>query len=466
MEVNHKELWRNCLEIIKANLSSEQFDTWFSQTESLGYEDGKVTLYVPSDFFREQYEQRFYNILLKAMRRVYGSNVRLQYSLEYIQGDPYSAVTMTSAEPSLTLVNRTIQSMQHNPNPFEPNVQYEEIDSQLNPTYNFENYCVGDSNKLAHSIAEFIADNPQKNDFNPFFLYGCTGVGKTHLIQAIGIRVKEKMPNSRVLYITSRIFENQYGTAVNKKKINDFINFYQSIDVLLIDDIQELSAKHGTQQAFYPIFNYLHQNGKKLIMTSDRPPVELDGIMDRLINRFKWGITEILPKPDLGLRKQILIQKAAKNGLNLPNDVINLIAENVTDSIRELEGIVLSLITRATILNQPITTDLAKVVMQYAVKTSKKKINFDMIVETVASYYNIDTDVIFSKNRVRDIADARQIIMYLANKHTDLSSTSIGYKLARTHATVLYGIKTVGDRLCNEKKLADDVATIEHNLKQ
>ena len=264
MEVNHKELWRNCLEIIKANLSSEQFDTWFSQTESLGYEDGKVTLYVPSDFFREQYEQRFYNILLKAMRRVYGSNVRLQYSLEYIQGDPYSAVTMTSAEPSPTLVNRTIQSMQHNPNPFEPNVQYEEIDSQLNPTYNFENYCVGDSNKLAHSIAEFIADNPQKNDFNPFFLYGCTGVGKTHLIQAIGIRVKEKMPNSRVLYITSRIFENQYGTAVNKKKINDFINFYQSIDVLLIDDIQELSAKHGTQQAFYPIFNYLHQNGKKI----------------------------------------------------------------------------------------------------------------------------------------------------------------------------------------------------------
>lgn len=466
MELDHKELWKQCLAIIKANVSPEQFETWFYPTESLGYVDNLVTLYVPSDYFREKYEHDFYNILLATMRRVYGPHVKLQYSLEYIQGDPFSAVTVESAEPSPLLTNPTVRTTQRPPNPFGSNIIYEDIDSQLNPTYNFKNYCVGESNKLVHAIAEFIANNPEKNDFNPFFLYGSTGVGKTHLIQAIGIRVKEIMPQARVLYITSRIFENQYGTAVNKKKINDFINFYQSIDVLLIDDIQELSSKQGTQQAFYPIFNYLHQKGKKLIMTSDRSPVELDGIMDRLINRFKWGITEILPKPDYGLRKQILIKKAAKNGLNLPEDVINLIAENVTDSIRELEGIVLSLITRATVLNQPITIDLARVVMQSAVKTIQKKINFDMIVEAVASYYNIDADVIFTKNRVRDIADARQVIMYLANKYTDLSSTSIGYKLARTHATVLYGIKAVGDRLCNEKDLVEAVATIEQTLKQ
>lgn len=466
MRTNHKELWQQCLAIIKDNLSPEQFETWFAQTESLGYDDGKVTLYVPSDYFREQYEDRFYNILLKAMRRVYGPKVELQYSLEYIKGDPDSAVTLASAEKSTMLTNRTVISTQKEPNPFEPSVQYADIDSQLNPTYNFENYCVGDSNKLAHTIAEFIGNNPNRNDFNPFFLYGTTGVGKTHLIQAIGIRVKEKMPQARVLYITSRIFENQYGTAVNKKKINDFINFYQSIDVLLIDDIQELSSKLGTQQAFYPIFNYLHQKGKKLIMTSDRPPVELDGIMERLINRFKWGVTEVLPKPDLELRKKILIQKAAKSGLNLSDEVINYIAENVTDSIRELEGIVLSLITRATILNLPITVDLARIVMQFAVNTTKKKINFDMIVEAVASYYNIDVDVIFTKNRVRDIADARQVIMYLANKHTDLSSTSIGYKLARTHATVLYGIKAVENRMCNEKDLVEAINTIEQTLKK
>lgn len=443
---NHKELWQHCLEIIKSNIHETQFQSWFQPVESIGFENGVVTLRLPSDFFREQYEGRFFPILSKTMKRVYGANVRLQYTIEVVNKDPESAVIIESQTPSNI-------------------VRYEDIDSQLNLTYNFENYCVGNSNKLVHTIAEYIGNNPNKVDFNPVFLYGSTGVGKTHLIQAIGIRVKEVKPSARVLYITARVFENQYGQAVHDKKVTDFINFYQSIDVLLIDDIQEIAGKVGTQKAFFPIFNHLHQKGKQIIMTSDRPPVELDGIMERLINRFSWGVTEVLPKPDLELRKQIINQKSRKNGLALSEDVVELIAEYATDSVRELEGVIMSLITRASILNHPVTADLARVVMKSTVKITKK-INFEMIVETTAAAYNFDSDVIFTKNRMRNIADARQVVMYLANKFTDLSSTMIGAKLGRTHATVLHGIKNVQNRIGVEKSFAEFIDQIETTLKK
>ncbi len=458
-------LWTKCLDIIKDNMNVELFDTWFKPAEPLGYSNGIVTIGVPSEFWCQQYEGRFFPVLCSAMRKVYGEGVRLEYRYKVVSGDPESEVTVASSTPSPTLNNPVERQTRKSANPFINGVEYEDIDSQLNPTYNFENYCVGESNKLPYTIAEYIGNNPGKTDFNPFFLYGATGVGKTHLIQAIGIRVRERFPKARVLYLTSRIFENQYGKAVRDKQINDFINFYQSIDVLLLDDIQELSGKPGMQNAFFPIFSYLHQRNRLLIMTSDRAPVDLDGMMDRLVNRFKWGVTEQLSAPDLNLRKEILRCKARKNGLALGEDVIDVIASHVTDSIRELEGVVLSLLTRATILNQPITVELARMVMQSAVRINKKKINFDMIVEATASAYNIDPDHIFSKNRVRDIADARQVIMYLANKHTDLSSTSIGNKLARSHATVLHGISVVKQRMGVESVLADTIDEIERSLK-
>lgn len=446
-------------------MQAEVFDVWFRNTESVNFKDGKVTLSVPSEYFVTQYEHRFYNVMRSAFRKVYGAGVKIEYTYNVVGSDPSSSVTIESSSPSASINNPIVKQTARPANPINSGVLYEEVDSQLNPIYNFENYCVGNSNKLPFTIAEFIGNNPRKTDFNPFFLYGSTGVGKTHLIQAIGIRVKEKIPTARVLYITARIFENQYGNAVREKKINDFINFYQSIDVLLIDDIQELTGKPGIQNAFFPIFNFLHQKGKLLIMTSDRPPVELDGIMDRLLNRFKWGVTEILPGPDAELRRQILRQKSAKNGLALPESVIEVIANHVTESVRELEGVVMSLITRATLLNLPITPELAKVVMQSAVKVQKRKVNFDMIVEATAAHYNLDADVIFSRSRVRDISDARQAIMYLASKHTDLSSTSIGYKLGRTHVTVLHGIKTVENRMGVEAAFQESIESIEKALR-
>lgn len=462
---NHIALWNKCLGIIKENMNADFFNTWFKPSESLGYNDDIVTIGVPSEYWIQQFEGRFFNILCSAMRKVYGEGVKLQYKYKVVSNDPESEITIESSKPS-TSINNPIESQTRRPaNPFIDGVEYEDVDSQLNPTYNFENYCVGESNKLPYTIAEYIGNNPGKSDFNPFFLFGSTGVGKTHLVQAIGIRAKEKYPKARVLYLTSRIFENQYGQAVRDKRINDFVNFYQSIDVLLIDDIQELCGKTGTQNAFFPIFNYLYQRGRLVIMTCDRPPVELDGMMERLVNRFKWGVMEQLPSPDLNLRKAILRSKAKKGGLVLGEDVIDIIADNVTSSIREIEGVVHSLITRATILNQAITVELAKSVLKTAVKVSTRKINFDMIVEATAAAYHIDPDRIFSKNRVRDISDARQVVMYLTNKHTELSSTSIGYKLNRSHATVLHGISVVKERMTTEPILADYVDEIERSLK-
>lgn len=462
---DHIALWNKCLAILRENLSEEQFKIWFSPVVPRDFSDGILTLGVPSSTSVDMFEDTFYTLLKSTIRSVFGRDVDTKYTY-CITRDPDSEVTVASSKPSAVLKNAENTQDQVAPNPFQAGVNERKIESQLNPTYNFENYCVGESNKLPFTIAEYIGNHPDKTDFNPFFLFGNTGVGKTHLIQSIGIRVKELYPMARVLYITSRLFENQYGKAIREKKMADFINFYEQIHVLLIDDIQELSGKPGIQNAFFPIFNYLHQRGRLLVMTSDRPPVALDGVMDRLLNRFKWGVTEELPAPDLQLRKKILHHKAARSGLVLPEDVIDLIAASVTSSVRELEGVVLSLLTRATILNQEITPELAKAVIASSVKMSTKRINFDMIVENTAAYYNLDPDVIFKKSRVKDVAEARQVVMYLADKLTDLSASSIGRRLARTHTTVTYGVATVKRRVDVEPALADALSSIEESIRQ
>lgn len=456
---DHKELWQQCLAAIHSQLTDDVFGVWFKDATSVGFENNRLTICVPSEYFVMQYENRLYRVLRSAINKVYGTGVKVEYTYNVVSTDPSTKVTIeksTSGDKPKKPVKTPESVMQ--------GVVYEEVDPQLNENYTFENYCCGASNRLPYTIAESVGNNPRKTDFNPFFLYGNTGVGKTHLIQAIGHRVKQNNPEARVLYVRARTFANQYGTAVRDKRVNDFVNFYQSIDVLLIDDIQELSGQAGIQKAFFQIFSYLHLKGTLLVMTSDRPPVDLEGIMERLVNRFKWGVTENLPAPDLELRKSILRKSSSKNGLALPEDVIDVIARNVTDSVRELEGIVLTLITRATLINQPITPQLATVVMQSTVKVAKRHINFDMIVECTAQEFDLDPDVIFSRSRVRDIADARQVIMYLAYKLTNLSSKVIGSKLSRSHVTVLHGIKSIENRCSSDPQFAIRTKQIEQTL--
>ena len=323
---------------------------------------------------------------------------------------------------------------------------------------------LGESNKVARTIGEAIASDPKNLTFNPLFVFGPTGVGKTHLIQAIGIGLKEKNPESRVLYITSRLFESQYTAAVANKETNNFFHFYQSIDTLIIDDVQDLHNKPGTQNTFFYIFNHLHQNNKHIIMSSDRAPSDMEGFEDRLLSRFKWGMSAELTLPDLNLRRAVLRHNAEINGLDIPDDVIEYIAANITSSLRELEGVVVALMAYATVNNSEISLDLAKEVIGHTVKVSKHTINFEMIADTVCSFYHLDIDRLFTKNRERAVSDARQVVMYLAKNLANMSIVAIGHKIDRTHATVNHACKNITARMGVDKQLQQDIAAIEASL--
>lgn len=456
---NHQQLWEKCLAIFRDNLPAEQYDAWFKPVTSVSFTDSKLILMVPSQFFIEQLEERYTNLLRRTLYKVYGPKMKLYYHFNQIGNEPSTGVTMGSSKPSTAVAPKPGASS----NPFRQQ-ELREIDAQLNPNYTFENYCGSVSNRVARSIGEAIANDPKCKTFNPLFVFGAPGVGKTHLIQAIGIRIKEKTPSMRVLYITARLFESQYTTAVKNGKINDFINFYQSIDTLIIDDIQDLIGKQGTQNTFFHIFNHLILNQKQLILASDCCPSKMEGMERRLISRFTMGMTAELESPDYQLRKEVLRQKAEQDGLELPEDVMDYIATNVTDSIRELEGIVVSITAHAAILNVDINLDLARKVLANAVKVNHRQINFEIITQEVASHYGIEPDQIFTKSRKREISDARQMVMYLAKKHAKMPYTAIGTRLSRTHSTVLYACKNIEERLPIEKQLQTDIADIESAL--
>ncbi len=456
----HIELWNRFLSFVHDNIDEAMFDAWFRPLSSMSFEDGCLTLDVPSEYFIEQIEAMFPRVLQAGLRKVYGDGLKkLCYHYYQINNEPDTEVIQTTSYSSPAVGAKPGRGV----NPFVHTPQVVEFDPQLNPKYNFENYCCSASNKIALSIGESIANNPRMRTFNPLFVFGPSGCGKTHLIQAIGIRIKERDPRMRVLYVPARLFETQFTQNI-KDHINDFYYFYQSIDVLIIDDIQDFIGKPKTQNAFYYIFNHLIQNGRHLILSSDCRPAQMEGMEARLLSRFRQGMTCELERPDYELRLSVLKMKAEQDGLRLPEEVMDFIAENVTDSIRELEGIVVSLIAHATVLNCDIDLSLARTVVGNAVKINKRQLNFEMIADTVAQHYGLETDVLFTKTRKRDISDARQLVMYLAKKHAKMSFKAIGLRLDRTHATVLYACNQTEQRLPLDKKLRDDVAAIEKAL--
>lgn len=459
MEPSYSQLWDECLKFFKDNLNPDQYNSWFKPVTAISYENEALTLAVPSSFFVEQFEERYFKLIGAAIYKYFGKNTKLFYRYNQVSNEASSSITIGSSNPSTAVTPRQGSSA----NPFHQE-QAEEIDPQLNPKYTFENYCGSSSNQIACAIGKKIANDPKCKTYNPLFIWGHTGVGKTHLVQAIGIRIKENNPQCRVLYVTARLFESQYTTAVTRKRVNEFINFYQSIDVLIIDDIQDLIGKTQTQNTFFHIFNHLHQNQKQLIMTSDCSPAQMEGMEARLLSRFKWGMNAELSRPDLSLRKDVLTQKALQDGLSIPSDVLDYIAENVTDSIRELEGIVTSMMAYAMVLNQEISINLARSVLSNAIKASRKQINFETVTQEVCNYYNIEPDQLFTKSRKREISDARQMVMYLAKKHAKMQLTSIGMRLSRTHATVIHACKNIEERLPLEKQLQDDITAIENAL--
>lgn len=403
--------WNECLRIIKDNLEPAQYNSWFAPITVESFENNELTLRVPTAFYVEQLDGRFYNLLASTLVRVYGKGIKLKYSYDIIKDDPQAHVV--SEEPHKSVA---VQPM----NPFAQQEKFSgiELDPQLNPVNTFENYCESKSNKLAYSIANAIATNPKCQTFNPMFIFGCTGVGKTHLIQAIGIKMKEENPLSRVLYVSARTFESQYTSAVRTNKVNDFINFYQSIDMLIVDDVQEFAGKTATQNTFFHIFNHLHNKQRHLILSCDCPPSELDGMEPRLLSRFKWGMIVELESPDYDLRRAVLLRKAMQAGVKIPDDILDFVAENVKDNVREIEGVFASLMAYSTALNQPLTIQLARNVLSNTVRMSKQNrvVTFDSISDAVCSEFNIDKELLFGKSRKRDVADARQLVMMLAKK--------------------------------------------------
>lgn len=457
-------VWNRCLSFIKDNVNTTAYNTWFEPIVPLKYENKALTIGVPSPFFYEYLEEKYVGLLRAALYKEIGEGTELMYS---ILTDKTNHITMNieGTKRSTALPQQPIHNANKAPNPLQAAVP-QDLDPHLNPNYNFENFIKGNSNEFSRTVAETVAQNPART-FNPLFLYGPSGVGKTHLINAIGTRIKELYPEKRVLYVSAHLFQVQYTDSVRTNHFNDFISFYQTIDVLIIDDIQEFAGVTKTQNTFFHIFNHLHQNGKQLILTSDRAPVMLQGMEERLLTRFKWGLVAELEKPDIELRKNILRNKIKKDGLVIPESVICYIAENVNESVRELEGIVNSLLAQSILFKREIDLELAQRIVKKAVKCAEvKPITVNDIIEKVCSHYKIDTSTIHTKTRKREVVQVRQVAMYLAKKHTDTSSSKIGQLIGnKDHATVLHACKMVKDQVEVDKAFKNEIEEIEATLR-
>jgi chromosomal replication initiator protein len=451
--------------MIHDNVPDTTFKTWFEPIVPLKYEDSAMTIGVPSPFFYEFLEEKFADLLRATLNKEIGEGTQLMYSVLTDKTNHISVnLEGTKRSPAIP-AQSVIREGNKAPDPMQAPAP-QDLDPHLNPNYNFENFIKGSSNEFSRTVGETVAKNPART-FNPLFLYGPSGVGKTHLTNAIGTRIKELYPEKRVLYVSAHLFQVQYTDSVRTNHFNDFISFYQTIDVLIIDDIQEFSGLTKTQNTFFHIFNHLHQNGKQLILTSDRAPIMLQGMEERLLTRFKWGLVAELEKPDTELRKNILRNKIHRDGLDIPEDVINYIAENVSDSIRELEGIVNSLLAQSILFKREIDMDLAQRIVRKAIRYENKPITIDSIISKVCAHYNLDESAIHTKTRKREIVQVRQIAMYLAKKHTDHSSSKIGQLIGnRDHATVLHACKMVKDLIDVDKAFKAEMDEIETMIKQ
>jgi len=455
--------WNDCLRMIANNVTRQQFDTWFAPVTfgDFDEEERMLTLCMPSPFIREYIEAHFLRLFRAVLQRFFGSEVRLRYE---IQIDATNNINVdevaTNPSHSVKAPLRTI-GLNTSPRPLQ------QLDSQLKADYTFENFIEGDCNKLPRTVGLAIAQNPQQATFNPLFIYGGSGVGKTHLVNAIGLRLKELHPQLRVLYVSAHLFQVQYTDSVRQNTVNDFIAFYQSIDVLIIDDVQEFAALQKTQLAFFHIFNHLHQNGRQLILTSDRPPVALQGMEERLLTRFKWGLLAEIERPNQTLRRDILFYKIRRDGLNVSTPVVDFIAENVDKSIRDLEGVLTSLMAYSVVNNCDINLDLAERVVSRTVGLNQHRepITIDKILSTTCHFFAIDEDDVLSSSRKAPVVLARQVTMYLAQQHTHLSTTKIGAFVGhRGHATVIHSCQTISQRIQDDTDFRNRITELESML--
>ncbi len=475
MDDLHIFVWDNCLKVIRDNVPSISFRTWFEPIVPLKVDKNILTIQVPSPFFYEYLEEQYIDILSKTLRKELGTDAKLEYNVvmennmmagvkPYTVKFPGKSKSEPRNNPVSLPIDREDAAIK---NPFViPGIKRLHIDPQLCPDKNFGNFVEGDCNRLARSAGLAVAGKPGGTAFNPLFLYSDNGLGKTHLAQAIGIEVKDKFPEKTVLYVDANKFSNQFVESTRNNNRNDFLHFYQMIDVLIIDDVQDFAGKEKTQDIFFHIFNHLHQTGKQLILTSDKPPVELQGMEQRLLSRFKWGLSADMQAPDFETRISILKKKVYSDGMDIPEDVLETIAVHITNNVRELEGALISLLAQSTLNRREINNELARQVIDRLVKNNKKEISISNIQKVVCDYFNIHVDQLQVKTRKREIVQARQVAMFFSKNMTKASLASIGSQIGgKDHATVLHACKTVNNLIETDKRFMQSIKDIEKKLK-
>ncbi len=466
MTENKKELWYQCLKLIKENVTEQQYKTWFAPIAFEHYDEATRTLLVqlPSMYVYEYLEQYYVSLLEKVLTRCFGQDTHLTYRI--VTDKAHNLSQDVQSEPS-TGIAQPVATDRGNKAPTTLDAaKPQDLPTQLEPHKTFLNFIEGDSNKLPRTVGISIAEHPGKSTFNPFFVFGPSGCGKTHLINAIGVKAKETYPQKRVLYVSARLFQVQFTDAVRQNTVNDFIQFYQTIDMLIVDDIQEWAPASKTLDTFFHIFDHLFRLGKQIILASDRPPVDLQGVKDRLLTRFSCGLIAELEKPNVQLCKDILNAKCRRDGLKIPEDVIEFIAATANGSVRDLEGIINSLLAYSVVYNSHIDMRLAERIVKRAVKVDNKPLTIDDILEKVCSHYGVTQQNVFSRSRKRDYVQVRQISMYLAQKYTKMPASRIGQLIGgRDHSTVIHSCSTVEQRLKVDKAFFSELASIENSFK-
>ncbi len=460
---DHATVWDNCLQMIRRNVNLQSFKTWFEPIRPVRLQDNALTIQVPNKFFYEWLEEHYVGLLKNSIRRELGDRGRLEYQI--LMGSPERPIH-TTPEQAGAYMHGGVEAVNIK-NPFViPGIKKMKVDPQLNPLSTFDSFIEGDCNRLARSAGLAVAKKPGGTAFNPLVIYGATGLGKTHLAHAIGNEIIKHAEGKSILYVSSENFTNQVINAIRNNAVGDVVNFYQLIDVLLIDDIQFFANKFKMQEIFFNIFNQLHQTGRQIVMTSDRPPKDLEGIEDRLISRFKWGLTADLQAPDLETRIAILEAKMAKQGVDLPQNVSEFICYHIQSNIRELEGVLISLVAQSSLNRREIDIDLAKEVIRSFVTSIHKEITVEYIQKLVAEHFKVPVEKLQGETRKRSFVIARQLSMYLAKKMTDKSLKAIGDTFGgRDHSTVIYSCKTVQDLMETDPFFKDTVAELERKIK-
>ena len=465
MNVQLNAQWKQCLQLIKDNVTEQQFATWFEPIlfEMFDKDTHTILVQVPSLFIYEYLEENYVDLLNKVITRVFGKGIRLNYR---VVTDKAHNLTQDLQSENVEHVETKLPTNRGNQSPTPLDIAPQEIDSQLDLHKSFSNYIEGDSNKLPRSIGLSIAEHPNTTQFNPMFIYGPSGCGKTHLINAIGLKIKQLYPQKRVLYISARLFQVQYTNSVLNNTTNDFIGFYQTIDVLIVDDIQEWITSIKTQDTFFHIFNHLFMNGKRIVLACDRPPVELKGMNDRLLTRFSCGLIAELEKPNIQLCIDILNSKIKRDGLNIPDEVVQFIAQTANGSVRDLQGIINSLLAYSVVYNSNVDMRLAERVIKRAVKIDDEPLTIDEILDKVCAHFNVTTNAVNSRSRKQDIVLARQVSMYLAQKFTKMPAKRIGKLVGgRDHSTVLHSCSQIEKRLEVDKGFNAELSSIENSFK-